>query len=220
MKRGKKKMKTEPTKPVTRKPDYIVVSDDEEDPMEEELKEVLKLSRLEATKKSSKRDSPTPIVNIVDEDEPQLIYNRKLRREQDKAFEESLIVDTEKERMRMELEKQKEEEEAIRMSIDLNKNIKMEKLRSKLSDEPRKDNTDSTVIVVRMPDGKRSERIFLGSDKIELLRNFIELKNLEAGYENDFEIVSDFPKMIYSNMNITLKDAGLFPRSLVSIIPK
>jgi len=220
MKREKKKKKTEPTKPVTRKPDYIVVSDDEEDPMEEELKEVLRLSRLEATKKSSKKDSPTPIVNIVDEDEPQLIYNRKLRREQDKAFEESLIVDTEKERMRMELEKQKEEEEAIRMSIDLNKNIKMEKLRSKLSDEPRKDNTDSTVIVVRMPDGKRLERIFLGSDKIELLRNFIELKNLEAGYENDFEIVSDFPKMIYSNMNITLKDAGLFPRSLVSIIPK
>jgi len=155
--------------------------------------------------------------NPMYEEETPLGQIRKLKKEQDQAYEASLKEDQIKEWMQKQQEESQEEQEAIQMSIELTKMKKIQDLEKSLPSEPAVGLQNVTHIVIRMPDGKRLERRFLMDSKLQLLRNFIDSKTLSERVPDSYEIVTDFPKKIYSNMNSSFRESGLYPRALVSL---
>jgi len=71
--------------------------------------------------------------------------------------------------------------------------------------------------VLRLPNGKRLERRFLGEEKVQVLFDFIDSTSEETGFELGSYSLAIPPKRILTDRSITLKEAGLFPRALISI---
>jgi hypothetical protein len=95
---------------------------------------------------------------------------------------------------------------------------------SMLPDEPEESNPNATTINFRSPDGSTTfTRRFLKTHRIRSLYDYIISLGVDAGFENDhsdFELMQNFPKQIYDDMNQTLEAAGLFPRSKIIIHEK
>jgi hypothetical protein len=160
-------------------------------------------------------------------DTPEARENRKrqmLREEQDHAFHESLRQDMEKERLqqeeirKQELEYHKQqEEEAIKLSIELNRQKRCKDLEAQLPAEPPADAPNAVHLVLRTPSGERLERRFLGSNKLQILKDFIDSKSIDMNLPEHYEIVCPFPKKTFNNFDITFEEAGLVGRSLLAI---
>jgi hypothetical protein len=186
-------------------PRVELVEDDEE--LEHALRESMKMEEQRLQEEENK-------------------HNRMLREEQDRAFHESLLQDQERERAqqeeirKQELEElQKEDEEAMKLSIELNRRKRCQDLADQLPPEPSIQSRNVTHIVIRMPTGDRLERRFLTTDKLQLLKDFVESKAFDYQLPPQYEIVNTFPKQTFSDLSITLGEAGLVGRSLVAVQP-
>jgi flagellar biosynthesis GTPase FlhF len=170
---------------------------------------------------------------------------QRLREEQDRAYQESLRADAERARRakeeqmkRIEEEQRHQEEldrqhleEAMRLSVQLTKEQReKEELRRKseqFKTEPLwQTNSDAvTQLGIRLPNGQRLTRNFLKSDKLTKVKEFIETRKVEDETLKDvipaqFDLVQDFPRKVYDNLNLTLEQVGLLKRALISVQEK
>ncbi|MED6135722.1 hypothetical protein PIB30_049305 [Stylosanthes scabra] len=135
-----------------------------------------------------------------------------IRKEQDIAYLASLRADKQKE-----LNSLKEAETCCpREEKSLEKKLETKELEKqlykkelKLSKEPPVDDQNAITIVVRMPDGSRSERRFLKSDKLQFLFDFID--NNGAVKPGTYRVVKSYPRHAYSTKDgkLTLSEVGL-----------
>ncbi|ALC39987.1 Faf [Drosophila busckii] len=158
-----------------------------------------------------------------------------LRRQQDEAYEQSLLADEEKERQRQrELEavrQQQEAEERVRRDVELRKEeIARQKieLASLVPSEPASDAADAIAVVFKLPNGTRLERRFQQSNSILDVYHFLFC---HPESPDEFEITTNFPKrVLYSKavvdaaegaaheiVNKTLQDVGLKNREVLFV---
>ncbi|CAN4075869.1 unnamed protein product [Withania somnifera] len=186
----------------------------------------------------------TVLQRVIEESAPVLVTARveaeerrsnvRLREEQDAAYRAALEADQARERQKKEDEerlereaaeserKRKEEEEAreraaretVEREAALAK-MRQEKLLS-LGPEPEK-GPDVTQVLVRFPNGKRTERRFHYATTIQSLYDYVDsLGCLDVG---NYSLVSNFPRTIYGSdkLSLSLKDAGLHPQASLFI---
>jgi FAS-associated factor 2 len=126
--------------------------------------------------------------------------NQNIREEQDRAFQETLRQDQEKERKRIEEEeaKKREEDETLRMDReekqrkDLIQRRKVE-LASEVPEEPEAGHSDSVRVLVKLPGGQRLERRFLKSHSLKYLYYYVFC---HPESPDEFDITTNFPKKV------------------------
>lgn len=150
---------------------------------------------------------------------------RKIREEQDTAYEESLRADQEKERKAQEeCERIRVEEEKIK--FEENERIKKEEERKKeqeekarrVADEPDSTDTDVTKFIIRLLDGSKIQRRFRGTDTLQKVFDFIDTK--QSTPMSSCQLSTNYPKKIFTDATITLKSAGLTPQAMVFVSEK
>ena len=103
---------------------------------------------------------------------------------------------------------------------DENKENKI--LKKELPKEPKEDDNSSTIIF-KFPSNKIIKRNFKKDDKIKLMYIYINslsddiVKELK---QKNFLLSQPFPKKIYSNLEDTFFDSGLYPDGVINIIPE
>jgi FAS-associated factor 2 len=144
-------------------------------------------------------------------DREQRTQNQLLRQQQDQAYLESLKQDQEKARKKqeveaeqkraIELEKQKLEQEKARENAILNRKLELRQLLAQ-TPQPDATNPSSVKLIVKLPTGTRTERVFLRTDPLSELYKFV-FSNEECPI--NFEIVTNFPrKLIECSEDTTL----------------
>ncbi|KAL3894930.1 MAG: hypothetical protein SGCHY_004989 [Lobulomycetales sp.] len=148
---------------------------------------------------------------------------RRIRQQQDDAYEASLAADREKEatlrRDREELTKREKEVERREKAKQLRANERralIASIRDSMPQEPPAGSKDCTKISIRLPNGDRIVRVFRADDKILLLRNFI-MSQENLAVESEYEICSTFPRRVFTDDGLTIRDAGLFPSGSVVV---
>jgi FAS-associated factor 2 len=134
--------------------------------------------------------------------------------QQEEAYHAALQED-------MERQRQEEEEqilEAQRLSEMEAKKKEKESKKDLLPPEPEKGTAGSTHLAIRLPSGSRLERRFMKTDTLQTIRDFIESKVNETGFEADqYTISSAFPRKTFTDSSVTLEEAGLIPQALLHI---
>lgn len=147
-----------------------------------------------------------------------------LIREQDQAYQLSLLADRRKELKRLEEEEvrskerlKKSEEECIQRKEEEKRAKFLESLSKKVPPEPKaKSKWPTAFIRFRAPDGAVFARRFLTRSKLSTLLLFIESK----GYDTDaFKILSLHPvrDITEFDRNLTLEKLRLYPRTVLYI---
>eukprot|EP01023_Acetabularia_acetabulum_P030109 TRINITY_DN2835_c0_g1_i2.p1 TRINITY_DN2835_c0_g1~~TRINITY_DN2835_c0_g1_i2.p1 ORF type:complete len:804 (-),score=139.45 TRINITY_DN2835_c0_g1_i2:256-2667(-) len=184
----------------------------------------------------------------VDNFEPRLVaeraeqqereFSRKLRDEQDEAYQESLRMDREKEekanQIRQEqqeqLKKQQQEEETKRLELErqqlkeqeFQNRIQMRKQQkgASLPEEPAVGTPSTTLIRIRLPDGSNQQRRFNDQDKVSVVYDFV--CSLEALKCWKFSLASSYPRKVYGpeTHSLNLQDAGLSPQAVLFVQPE
>ncbi|KAL3702131.1 hypothetical protein R1sor_020153 [Riccia sorocarpa] len=164
----------------------------------------------------------------VEEEERQL--NRRLREEQDAAYQAALQADQERERRRQEEaeraareaeeaeRKKREEEEALARAAReaAEKAAVLERRRQEkansLGAEPAK-GPDVTQVLVRLPNGERKERRFYATDVVRKVYDYVD--SLGSFDAVSYSLVSNFPRTVYGpdKLDLSLKEAGLHPHA-------
>ncbi|KAL4336935.1 hypothetical protein HN51_046717 [Arachis hypogaea] len=210
----------------------VFISDKWGDISSDELNEALMLEAAlfgEAPTRSSQRVSPLPDLHHHPEKNinpstqrlsspmSQLSSDTQLlRKEQDAAYLASLRADKQKE-----LNSLKEAEtHCLREEKSLKKILETKELEKqldnkevRLSKEPPIDDENAITIVVRMPDGSRSERRFLKSDKLQALFDFVDIHG--AVKPGTYRVVKSYPRCAYSTKDgkLTFSEVGLSSKS-------
>ncbi|KAJ4840187.1 hypothetical protein Tsubulata_002935 [Turnera subulata] len=156
-------------------------------------------------------------------EEEKVRADRKLREEQDAAYLAALKLDKEKEKL-----KSIRQQQNVQKPIDSPNKANYEKQRPNVTQKPygkakeasrnRENASQSrdaqmTQILIRFPNGERREKSFSSSDKVQSIYRYIDSLGL-TGIGN-YRLVSSFPRRVYSvdQMGMTLKEAGLHPKS-------
>ena len=128
-----------------------------------------------------------------------LNINQQIRQEQDKAFEESLKADQEKERMKRERREKKHNEERLKKEKeDTERNLRdrLKDLKAnfinRVPPEPENNDPDVIHLLVKLPNGQRLERRFLRDSSIKFLYYFI-FSHDSAPFK--FQVTTNFPRM-------------------------
>ncbi|XP_030555317.1 FAS-associated factor 2 [Drosophila novamexicana] len=162
-------------------------------------------------------------------------FTQTLRRQQDEAYEQSLLADEEKERQRQRerdaARQVLEAEERARRDVELRKEeIARQKieLANLVPPEPPADAIDAIAVVFKLPSGTRLERRFQQTDSILDVYHFLFC---HPASPDEFEITTNFPKrVLYSKaaidaaecavndiVNKTLKEVGLKNREVLFV---
>lgn len=156
-----------------------------------------------------------PSLNALRMEREQRELERRLRQEQDKAYQSSLLADQEKERKAKELReakerqlKEKERQEQLKKDYIHYLVALFKKDNNNNSEENSTEKT--TKISFRLADGERVIRKFRGSDSLEVLYQFVEayphLNDTveqvhkpppDYSYPYNFTIHSPFPRTVY-----------------------
>jgi len=167
---------------------------------------------------------------------PGTLEARRVREEQDQAFEESLAMDRAREESqraeeiraanemaeeaaRVRSEEQAAEEKRIKAQRDL------DRLRASLPAEPPAEGSEMPVVVVRLPDGSRLQpRRFLPTNRVQELYDFVHLqmaeKLLADGKEPEigtFHLASNMPVRTFKEKQLTLEEADLKGQTLLMV---
>lgn len=123
--------------------------------------------------------------------EEKRMANLRLRQEQDAAYSASLQADQEK--------------------------VSKLDIRSQHQDNAIA-NAQDAQILIRFPNGERKGKTFSCVDKIKAIFTFIDSLGL-PGIDRNYRLVSSFPRKAYGvdQMNMTLKDAGIYPEATLFI---
>lgn len=126
--------------------------------------------------------------------------NQFIREEQDRAFQETLRQDQEKERKKKEEEEQKkrEEEESLRLEreeTERREEVRRQKvqLASEIPDEPEVGEADCVRVLVKLPGGQRLERRFRQSHSLKLLYFYVFC---HPESPDNFDITTNFPRTV------------------------
>jgi len=144
---------------------------------------------------------------------------RIIRQEQESAYEESLRKDRERERKeKLERErKQREEELARQKQMEYERRVEekkryKQKLAESLPPEPNEDECETAQLSIRFPDGSRVIRSFRADDKLQVVYDFVESKDLDPlDILSEIVLVNTFPRKEYLDKNATLKELGIYP---------
>lgn len=143
-------------------------------------------------------------------DKEQRSQTQLLRKQQDEAYLESLNADREKQRKKQEeesakrrafeLEQRQKEEEIARENDILNRKLM---LRKQLEEAPQPDasNPLALKLLIKLPSGRRYDRVFLKTDSLCELYKFV-FSNEEC--PRNFEIVTNFPRKVIECTESTL----------------
>eukprot|EP01098_Paradermamoeba_levis_P015584 TRINITY_DN799_c0_g6_i1.p1 TRINITY_DN799_c0_g6~~TRINITY_DN799_c0_g6_i1.p1 ORF type:complete len:301 (+),score=83.70 TRINITY_DN799_c0_g6_i1:591-1493(+) len=141
---------------------------------------------------------------------------RRLKEEQDLAFQSSLKEDKrkeeEEEREKRETKRKEEEERKV---VE-NKKQEKQRLREQLPAEPDKTSKDVSHVIIRLPNGSRLERRFNSSEKLGTVYNFIN--SIEQEIPSPYILETPFPKQRYEDKEASLKEAGLFPKVMLYLV--
>jgi chemotaxis protein histidine kinase CheA len=205
-----------------------------------QLQTALNLSLLEAEQQRSEEERK--IKQAIEESER--LERQKLREEQERLYQESLERDRAKQRQREEeMRRQREEEEkkereeeqrelyqALNLSMQLTaerERIQQLKERlTKLPPEPSPTSADTIQLVVRLPNGQRLTRNFSNCATFAQVKDWIDTlvvspetsDEIKKNIPTSYVFVQDFPRKIFSDLNQTLKDAGLIKRALINVL--
>eukprot|EP00250_Pteridium_aquilinum_P008353 c17879_g1_i1 orf=423-1907(+) len=187
---------------------------------------------LSALQKVLEEQGASLVAARIEEEERQL--NRRLRDEQDAAYQAALQADQERERQRQ-LEadrlafemaeaarKRKEEEEAAAKAAQeaAERQAALEQRRQQkamaLGAEPEK-GPDVTEVLIRFPNGERKGRRFYSTATVSSIYDYLD--SLPEFGARSYKLVSNFPRVVYdtNKLGITLKDAELHPRASLYI---
>lgn len=148
--------------------------------------------------------------------------DRMLRDEQDAAYRQSLLEDQEKERKtreeaeRREMEEREREEreaaeERERQDREQAKSRARELRKRNLP--PESTEKESVLLVVKLPDGRQLRRKFRTSESVQTVLDFVDCSQPEGDevydYADDYVLVANFPRKVFSTPSETLKEAGL-----------
>ncbi|KAJ3298243.1 hypothetical protein HK104_010951 [Borealophlyctis nickersoniae] len=193
-------------------------------------------SRIEGPKTAEEVE--TAINRVIERMDPSLAAIRAERREreqarilreqQDEAYQASLRADQEKERRAREererLQKEKEDAERVqREKLERRETKKQRKvrLRETLPPEPEASETDLAKLSIRFPNGERRVRRFRATDKIQLLYDYVESSDLSPlDLEAEFVVVNTYPRKMYTDLSITIQEAGLMPSASIIVEEK
>jgi len=137
-----------------------------------------------------------------------------------------VLLKQKEEMEKLEMKVQQDEERIKKMysNENNNKNIIEERKNvalTKIVEEPKEGDPDSTTICFRFPDGdKRKDRRFLKSHTIQNLYDYVASLGNEIYTEssnNNFSLFQPFPPKKYENMDNTLEKEGLFPNAVIQI---
>eukprot|EP01104_Vermistella_antarctica_P012072 TRINITY_DN3433_c5_g1_i1.p2 TRINITY_DN3433_c5_g1~~TRINITY_DN3433_c5_g1_i1.p2 ORF type:complete len:518 (-),score=137.52 TRINITY_DN3433_c5_g1_i1:165-1718(-) len=152
--------------------------------------------------------------------------DRVIRTEQQSAYEESLLMDRQREeRERMEEAEQRvvlQSVEDAQRDAHRRKEEVIERRRQKASTlppEPAKGDKDTCHLVLRTSNGQRIERRFLKDDTVQLVFDFIDSKVDDTGLidPGTYALVTSFPRQRITDGDKTLIELGLCPKALVHI---
>ena len=141
------------------------------------------------------------------------------KQKHDLAELERQVQQKEKEEREKKIKEENEKKLEEEKKIQYQKQI--EEMKKKIKPEPNKNDPNSTLIVLRYPNGEqRVERRFLKTDIIQDLYNFVSSLGREIYTEsenNGFSIIQPFPPKQFNEMNKTLEEEGLVPNALLQI---
>ncbi|KAK7330516.1 hypothetical protein VNO77_24711 [Canavalia gladiata] len=167
--------------------------------------------------------------------EEKIRADRRLREEQDAAYLAALQIDKEKDKLNNLPSRERVQKPVVAQNTRNhgklgNNSIKVSKQHSKVNEKStggkqdkgianRGSESQSTQILIRFPNGERREHTFLYTDKIQFIFSYIDSLGL-PGIGN-YRLISNFPRRAYGvdQMNMTLKDAGLYPKASMFLEP-
>eukprot|EP00727_Mastigamoeba_balamuthi_P002122 m51a1_g11907 putative fas-associated factor 2-b-like (412) ;mRNA; f:629449-630949 len=147
--------------------------------------------------------------------------DRALIEERNRAYEESLAADREKDRRRAEEEARKREEERVKAerkaAAAARRAARAEALAR--AAEVRADAApgDSATVAVRLPDGSRVSRRFAADERLEVAFALADTGVPEPGM---YRLCTNFPRREFGEdeaQSLTLRDAGLCPQALLFV---
>ena len=186
------------------------------------LPNILQYAIEEKNKRQNNNNNNSNNINSFSDD---IIYNEFssgdiiAKQKHDLAELERQVQQKEKEEREKKLKEEKEKKLQEEKKIQYQKQI--EEIKKKIKPEPNKDDPNSTLIVLRYPNGEqRVERRFLKTDVVQDLYDFVNSLGREIYTEtenNGFSIIQPFPPKHFNEMNKTLEEEGLVPNALLQI---
>ena len=166
---------------------------------------------------------------IARADRKEMDLARRIREEQDQAYQESLRIDREKQRQReRELEEEQRKRDLERQrELDKERRVhRKEETRKRLLEtlptEPTLEQANAQAkklckVAFRLPNGTRVDRKFWEEDVVEALYHFVGTHDLHIEGE-EFVLCTNFPRRKIGRSNeVTLKEVGLSPAGMVVV---
>lgn len=147
----------------------------------------------------------------------------RLRREQDREYQEALSADRIREAERREeeerLRREEEERAETERSARAREEERLERARGRMAKctEPE---SGGVKIRFTLPDGKKVDRRFRNGESLEVLRAFLTVHFHEEGYEiKNIGLSTNFPRRTFGEEEngLSLEEAGLCPQAVVMV---
>eukprot|EP00285_Hemiselmis_virescens_P017208 CAMPEP_0173387314 /NCGR_PEP_ID=MMETSP1356-20130122/9829_1 /TAXON_ID=77927 ORGANISM="Hemiselmis virescens, Strain PCC157" /NCGR_SAMPLE_ID=MMETSP1356 /ASSEMBLY_ACC=CAM_ASM_000847 /LENGTH=564 /DNA_ID=CAMNT_0014343877 /DNA_START=277 /DNA_END=1971 /DNA_ORIENTATION=+ len=180
---------------------------------------------LDAAIAASLQDSAVPPAGCVEDDAsrvrrqrsdsaPHSAYSDSLRVAQEVEFEQSLQQDEEKERLKRQVEEEKALEAALLMSQEEEKKRVLQEKEAALPPEPESDGPGVVSVMLRMPDGSRKSRRFMGTDKLQAVHDFMHLGGVEA---SEHTVATSFPRKVLEDAEASLESLGIQGQTMLNV---
>ena len=149
--------------------------------------------------------------------------DRAIREEQDAAFQASLAADRAREAAAREAEAAAARAAEAEAAAAAERNAaaaERDAAIAALPEEPQAGVENTLSLLVRLPNGSRAQRRFLPSDPVGHLYAFVWSQGLEEELlQSGFTIVSNYPRTVYSDLSLSLSDAGIVDQMSLFLEP-
>ena len=143
--------------------------------------------------------------------------DRKLKAEQDDAFELARAIDLSKAHQKEREKRQKENEERLRLAKENSRQIELEKKKKQVGEEPK--DGELVSVVFKLPDNSRIQRKFRCLEKVEKMFFFLDVLLDEKGVKRySTKIPPERPvNRSDAKLESTFKELGLVGRIAVFV---
>ena len=162
------------------------------------------------------------------------LMDRRIREEQDNAYEEALLQHQEREQREAEEQERSRRESAIKQAQEAEaaaaareaeeaerckaqeKAARKEQLRAGFEAEDEAAAGPGTALMAfKLPCGARLQRRFLASQPVQRLYDYLDAYgNIEF---QEFEIATNLPRVVYNDGSISIEEAGLAPQAMLFV---
>jgi len=135
----------------------------------------------------------------------------RLRQEQDREFQQTLLADQLREAERLEAE-------SISRNSVLRKQNTLAAARALLKTEPNCSESNVAKLRLTLPSGKKVDRRFYSNETLEHVQAFLRIYIEENGVNiENFSMSSSFPKRTFEDTSVTIDEAGLSPMAVIMV---